>query len=130
MLVPVTALYAGVLALILIVLSVRVGMMRMKKGISILHGDDIELAEVIRRHANFTEAVPMALILMGLIELNGSSHATLHALGTALVIARLAHPVGLVHDKLQSPLRGIGSGVTTLVTLVAAAIAIVQYYRA
>ena len=130
MLVPVTALYSGVLALILVVLGVRVGMMRVKKGVSILHGDDMELAEVIRRHANFTEAVPMALILMALIEINGTSHATLHALGTALVIARLAHPVGLVHNKLQSPLRGLGSGVTTLVTLVAAAIAIVQFYRA
>src|SRR5262245_23144823 len=128
--VPVTALYSGVLALILVVLGVRVGLMRMKTGISILHGDDMELAEVIRRHANFTEAVPMALILMGLIELNGTSHATLHVLGTALVIARLAHPVGLVHDNLRSPLRGLGSGVTTLVTLVAAAIAIAQFYRA
>lgn len=130
MLVPVTALYAGVLALVLVVLGIRVGMLRMKKGISILHGSDMELAVVIRRHANFTEAVPMALILMGLIELNGSSRVTLHALGTALVIARLAHPVGLVHDRLRSPLRGLGSGVTTLVTLVAAAIAIVQFYRA
>jgi uncharacterized protein len=130
MLVPVTALYSGVLALILVVLGIRVGMLRVKKGISILHGDDMELALVIRRHANFTEAVPMALILMALIEINGTSHATLHALGTALVIARLAHPVGLVHDRLRSPLRGLGSGVTTLVTLVAAAIAIAQFYRA
>jgi uncharacterized membrane protein YecN with MAPEG domain len=117
------------LGLILVVLSIRVGMMRVKKGISILHGDDMELAEVIRRHANFTEAVPMALILMGAIELNGTSRVLLHALGTALVIARLAHPVGLVHDRLRSPLRGLGAGVTTLVTLVAAAVAIMQFYR-
>jgi len=130
MAVPITALYAGILALILVVLGIQVGMMRMRKGVSILHGDDMELAQVIRRHANFTEAVPFPIILMGLIELNGTSRLTLHALGTALVLARLMHPVGLVHDRLRSPLRGLGSGITTLVTLIAAGIAIVQFYRA
>jgi hypothetical protein len=40
------------------------------------------------------------------------------------------HPVGLVHDQLRSPLRGLGSGITTLVTLIAAGIAIMQFYRA
>ena len=130
MAVPVTALYTGILALILVALSIRVGMMRVKKGISILHGEDMELAQVIRRHANFTEAVPMALILLGVLELNGASRVMLHSLGTALVIARLAHPVGLVHDNLRSPLRGLGSGVTTLVTLIAGAMAIVQFYSA
>jgi uncharacterized membrane protein YecN with MAPEG domain len=130
MAVPVTGLYAGLLALILLVLAIRVGMMRVRTGVSILHGDDMELAQVIRRHANFTETVPMALILLCVLELNGASHLLLHTLGTSLVIARLVHPVGLVHDNLRSPLRGLGAGATTLVTLAAAAMAIAQFYRA
>ena len=44
------------------------------------------------------------------------------------VVARLVHPVGLVHDKLQSPLRGLGAGVTLLITLISAAMAILQFY--
>jgi uncharacterized membrane protein YecN with MAPEG domain len=119
-LVPITALYAGLLALISIVLGIRVGMMRGSTGISILHGDNMVLATQIRRHANFTEAVPIALILIAFLELNGASPGLLHGLGIALVAARIAHPLGLHHDNMRSPLRGIGAGGTVLVTLIAA----------
>jgi uncharacterized membrane protein YecN with MAPEG domain len=130
MLVPVTALYTGVLALISVVLAIQVGMIRVRKGISILHGDDMELAQVIRRHANFTETVPLVLILLAAIELNGGSKLLLHTLGSVLVVSRMVHPVGLVHDNLRNPLRLVGAGATTLVTLAAAAVAIVQFYAA
>jgi uncharacterized membrane protein YecN with MAPEG domain len=128
--VPITALYSGSLALISIVLGVQVGRMRLRTGVSILHGSDMELAQVIRRHANFTESVPLALILLALIELNGASGTLLHGLGAALVAARIAHPIGLVHHTLKSPLRGLGSAATTLITLIAAVVAIGQFLRA
>ena len=89
--VPITALYAGLLAIYGIWLSSRAGVMRGKIGISILHGDNMELAEKIRRHQNFTEYVPIALILIGVLELNGGSATFLHGLGAALIIARVAH---------------------------------------
>jgi uncharacterized protein len=128
--VAITAFYAGILALIAIVLGVQVGLMRVKTGVSILHGNNMELAQVIRRHANFTEAVPIALILMGLIELDGASRTLLHSLGAALVVTRIAHPIGLTHDNLRSPLRGVGALGTTLITLVAAIVAIWQFLGA
>jgi len=123
-LVPITAFYAGLLALIVIALGVRIGVMRGSTGISILHGDNMVLATHIRRHANFTEAVPLALILIAFLELNGASTGLLHGLGIALVVARIAHPFGLHHDNMRSPLRGIGAGVTVLVTLIAAVLLI------
>ena len=118
--IPITALYAGLLALVMIGLAIAIGPLRASTGISILHGDNMELATRIRRHANFTEAVPFALILLGALELNGASHGVLHGLGIALVAARIAHPLGLHHDNVRSPLRGIGAGGTILVTLIAA----------
>src|SRR5262245_64621141 len=118
MAVPITGLYSGILALIVIVLGFQVGMARLAKGVSILHGNDLELATVIRRHANFTEAVPIALILMAIVELNGGPTGLLHATGVLLVVARILHPLGLRHDQLRNPLRGIGALGTTLVTLV------------
>jgi len=119
-LVPITALYAGLLTLIAIFLGAAVGAMRGSTGISILHGDNLELATRIRRHANFTEAVPLALILLAALELNGASPGLLHGLGIALVVARIAHPLGLHHDNMRNPLRGIGAGGTILVSLIAA----------
>jgi hypothetical protein len=119
-LVPITAFYAGLLALIMIVLGAAIGPLRMRTGISILHGENMELATRIRRHGNFTESVPFALILIGFLELNGAAPGLLHGLGIALVLARIAHPIGLQHDNVRNPLRGIGAGGTILVTLIAA----------
>jgi len=128
--VPITALYAGILTVIAVVLGVRVGRQRLKNEISLLHGDSPELLEEIRRHANFTEAVPMALILLALIELNGASATLLHGLGIALVVARIAHPIGLHHDNMRHPLRGVGSMGTMLVTVIAAGVGVWQFLGA
>jgi uncharacterized membrane protein YecN with MAPEG domain len=107
-------------------LGAQVGLMRARTGISILHGDNMELADKIRRHANFTENAPLALILLAILELNGAGPVLLHALGIGLVAARIAHPLGLHHDNIQNPLRAIGSGGTTLILLVAAGAALWQ----
>ncbi len=122
--VPITALYAGVLALILGYLGFQTASMRGKTGISILHGDNMELAEKMRRHGNFTENVPLVLILMTLLELNGSSAMLLHGLGIAFVLSRIAHPLGLHHDNMRHPLRAVAAGGTILVTTIAALAAI------
>ena len=122
--VPITALYAGILAIYAIWLSSRAGLMRGKVGISILHGDNMELAEKMRRHQNFVEYVPIALILIGVLEINGSNSIFLHGLGIALVIARVAHAKGLFHDNISHPLRAVGDGGTALITVIAAIAAI------
>jgi uncharacterized membrane protein YecN with MAPEG domain len=101
-LVPITALYAGILTLIAIFLGAAVGAMRGTTGISILHGENMALATRIRRHANFIENVPLALILLAALELNGASPGLLHGLGIALVACRIAHPLGLHHDNMRS----------------------------
>jgi len=122
--IPITAFYSGLLALVAVVLAAMIGPMRLRTGISILHGDNMELATRIRRHANFTESVPLALILLAALELNGSSAGLLHGLGAALLLSRIAHPIGLRHDNMRHPLRGIGSGGTMLVTTIAAVAAV------
>jgi uncharacterized membrane protein YecN with MAPEG domain len=118
--IPITALYAGLLTLVMIALGAAVGIKRARTGISIMYGDDMELATRIRRHGNFTESVPLTLLLLAALELNGASPGVLHGLGIALLLSRIAHPFGLRHDDIRNPLRGLGNGVSTLVTLVAA----------
>lgn len=109
-----TGLYACALALWAGWLGASVSIMRAKTGISILHGEDMALAEKIRKHGNFTEVVPLALILMAIVELNGASTTWLHAIGGLLLVSRLVHPFGIKHDNPQEILRGIGSGGTSL----------------
>lgn len=115
---PITLMYAGFFGLFALWLAARAGSYRGRAGASILYGDPIdwELAERIRVHQNFLEYVPMLLILMGLIEAGGGSRTFLLAVGALLVIARIAHLVGLKHDDMAHKGRAIGAGGTALLT--------------
>ena len=119
---PITALYAGILTVFALYLSFRAGGFRGKTGISVLFGEpqNMELAERVRAHQNFLEYVPMLIILMGVIELNGGSATFLHVVGGLLIISRIAHAVGLKHDNMAHPGRLVGAGGTALISLVTA----------
>ncbi len=119
MLVPVTGLYVVILAAINIWLEMPVGMLRGKTKIPIHDDGNVELRLAIRKHDNFTEHVPFILILLAALELNGGGQGLLHGLGIALVVARIAHPLGLKADTIQSPLRAVGAFGTLAVTVVA-----------
>ena len=118
--VPITALYAALQAFLAIALVVPIGQLRTKTNVSLGAGGNPQLETAIRRHANWTEHVPFALLLLALLELNGGSAGLLHALGATLLVARVLHPLGLDAQNMRSPLRGIGALGTLLVTLVAA----------
>ena len=123
---PITALFAGILAIFALVLSFKAGGFRGKTGVSVLYGEppNLELAEKVRAHQNFLEYVPMILILMGVIELNGGSGTFLYIVGALLVVARIAHAIGLKHDNMAHPGRLVGAGGTALITLVSAVYAL------
>jgi uncharacterized membrane protein YecN with MAPEG domain len=123
---PITALYAGLQAILGFALSAGIGPMRGKLGISIGDGGNPDLLLAIRRHGNWAEQVPMALLLIGLLELNGAGSTFLHGLGAALLVARIAHPLGLKKDKVNEPLRIGGAVLTGLVSGVAAVALIVK----
>ena len=123
MLLPITLFYAAILTIFALVLSFGAGSFRGKTGLSVLFGEppNMELAEKVRRHQNFLEYVPMLLIVMGAIELNGGSSTFLHVVGALLIVVRVAHAVGLKHDNMGHPGRMVGAGGTALLTLVTAA---------
>jgi uncharacterized membrane protein YecN with MAPEG domain len=115
----ITPLYAGVLALILVALAMRVIRIRRGKRIGIGDGNDDNLARRIRAHANFTEYVPIALVMMLLIELAGYPAWTLHALGLALIVGRVVHAWSLPAQSLAG--RTIGM-VLTFAVLISSAL--------
>ncbi len=126
MLLPITALYAALMVAIMVWLGWGIGAMRGKTQISIGFGDSKELAEAGRRYGNFTEHVPMALVLMAIVELNGGHGVFLHIVGALLVLSRIAHPLGLHYDNMGHPLRVVGAGGSMLLTVVLGATAIWQ----
>lgn len=91
----VTLLFASVLVLLKLVLMARVSLVRRSSKIGIGSGGDRLLQRRIRVHANFIEQVPLALLLMALLELCGLSPAWLWGLGSALLLGRILHAIGL-----------------------------------
>lgn len=98
---PITALYAGLLAPLLVLLSIRV--IRQRRGAKIAVGDggDMILLRGMRVQANFAEYVPFALLLMALAESLQTRAWLLHVLGLVLLVGRLSHAYG-VSQKQES----------------------------
>ena len=126
MVIPITALYAALLVAVLVCLTTQIGLMRAKTGISILDGGNKQVAVSMRRHGNFAEHVPLFIVLMAIVELNGGSSLFLHLVGIVLVVCRVAHPIGLHHDRVRAPLRLIGAVGTSLSTIALGVMALLQ----
>lgn len=114
----VTPLYVALLGLIFIPYTMRVGLFRLKSKILIGDGGDPEMLRRIRGQGNFIETVPLALILLVVMELCGAGNAWLHSLGSLLVFGRLCHYLGLTEIG-PGNLRPVGMSSTLGVYLVA-----------
>ncbi len=98
---PVTALYAAGLTCLFLVLALRVVMLRKRLGAGLGDAGDPRLQRAIRAHGNLAEYVPMALLLLLLMELNGAEAALLHAGGGLLLLSRAVHAYGVsqAHER-------------------------------
>lgn len=103
--VPVTAFFAGLLALIYILLALNIIRGRYALRLPLGDGGDNSMTRRIRAHANFAEYVPLALILMGLSEINGLSESFLTIVGWVLVLCRLSHAFSLSVWEVKNPMR-------------------------
>jgi hypothetical protein len=90
-----TVLFAGIPGLMKVCLGLRVTLYRMRMSISLGDRDDETMLRRIRADANFSENVPMALILLMLIEMLHATSLAIFVLGIVLVIGRLLHWLGL-----------------------------------
>ena len=125
MLLPITAIYAGILGIMAIVLGAGSGFIRARTGVPLgADSNNKEQLLAFRRHGNFTEWAPIFLILLGILELNASSATTLHALGGVFVVARIFHAVGLRAEDAGGIGRALGAAGSALTVAVASGIAI------
>ena len=110
----ITALYAGLNGLILLVLAIRVARQRGISKVGLGTGGDAMLERASRIHGNAAENIPIVLILLGLGEAGGSSPILLHAIGIGLTLGRLLHVWGLTQSSNLSFGRGAGMMLTWL----------------
>jgi len=108
----ITLLFAGVLTLLLLALSANVSRWRRRAQMGIGDGGHAELARAIRVQGNFVEYVPLALLLLALLEIAGTPRAWLLAGGSALLAGRLLHAWGLSRHAGVSIGRFVGTALT------------------
>ncbi len=99
--VPLTLLLAGFFALMQCALTAWVVVRRLQARVSLSDGGDKQLLRRIRAHGNFTETVPMALLLMALLELAGLAQIWLIAFGFALLLGRVLHAISLLTNNAR-----------------------------
>ena len=118
---PVYAPYFAVLVMLYMALCARVVVLRRRHVVGIGDGGNRDLKRAIRAHGNFTENVPLCVLLIALAT-QTTSPDWIHGLCAALVVGRLLHAFGLSRNPGVSFGRFYGSGLTWAVMCLAAAL--------
>ncbi|HVJ90643.1 MAG TPA: MAPEG family protein [Labilithrix sp.] len=113
---PVSVLFAAILALAQVPITVAVGLRRAHTNIQFLDGNDVRLLRLMRAHGNFVETVPTALIAMAAAEAAGLPRSLVAAGGAALVIGRALH-----YSTILSSGFGLGRAAGMVLTLLSTA---------
>ena len=112
----VTLLYAGLLGLWFLALTIRVVLGRTGPSApSLGDGGNPAMLRRIRGHANFAEYVPIVLAMLGFLELSGEPKWALHVLGASLLLGRLLHGYALSFSEHSA----FGRTAGILLTLIA-----------
>ncbi|MFT3733059.1 MAG: MAPEG family protein [Hyphomicrobium sp.] len=124
--VAITALYTGILALIVVAMGINVTIYRFRYGVMIGDGGQNVLRRMVRIHGNTVENIPLCALLMALYEIDGGEKMVLHASGIALIVGRILFAGPLwVHDG-PSPIRASGVTLTWGTTAILAVLNILQ----
>ncbi len=108
----ITPIYAGLLTLLLLFLSVQVILYRRSNRLSLGDEGDRQLLCLMRAQSNCAEYAPIGLFLLLLIELQGAQNLTLHALGFMLLAGRVLHGIGFTAKPMRMSWRVTGMALT------------------
>ena len=119
---PITAIYAALLALFLVILVLPI--IKLRRGLRVGLGDGGQgsLLQAVRAHGNAAEMIPVFVFLLLIYELNHGPATALHIFGSAFLLVRLAHATGLYSSSGKSMGRVVGT-LGSLLAIVALAIA-------
>lgn len=101
-------LFAALLALLFVSLSVRTIRIRRRLQIAIGDKDHPEMMRAMRVHANFAEYVPLGLVLLVLLEQRAPAHWLMHGLCLCLLVGRVLHAYGVSQTPERFQFRVVG----------------------
>ena len=117
----ITSIVVAILTIIFIKLSFAVIGLRRKNKVGLGSGGHEDLERAIRTQANFAEYIPLGVILIACLELNGAPWWLVAIPGVSLIIGRLIHAKGMNTPPPDFSKRVLGMKFTffTLIALAA-----------
>lgn len=101
---------------------------RRRENIGLGHADKPALAMAMASHANATENIPLALLILVVTELNGGNQWILHIAGSLLFTGRVIHALGTARNPARSFGRYWGTLITWLMMLTLSCYSVVLLY--
>jgi uncharacterized protein len=123
---PVFFVCAGLLGLLLVLLTVNVSRLRRQKKINLGDGGDREMLAAIRAHANLVEFAPLSLLLIYMAS-DFYGFWTTAILSIVLLVARALHAGGMLGFIPQG--RFLGTSSTLLLLVVVSALLVVAGFN-
>ncbi|KPD02888.1 MAPEG family protein [Moellerella wisconsensis] len=116
----VSSLYAVLGALLLIKLSLNVVKLRTQYRVAYGDGGFYELQTAIRVHGNAVEYIPMSLLLLLFMEMNGAHVWMIHLCGIILIAGRILHSYGLKNREYYWRRSGMTATYLSMVLMIIA----------
>jgi uncharacterized membrane protein YecN with MAPEG domain len=119
--VPATAVLTALCALLLVVVSMYISLLRVRHKVSIGDGGVNPLMRAIRLHGNTAEHVPIYLLLSLVYELSAGTTCLLVSVSAAFLLSRLLFAWGLLTKTFtrRRQLGAMGTYITQLILAVA-----------
>ena len=113
----VTGLYASLLVLLYVQLSLKIVGLRRRHKVSIGDGGVEDLQRAIATHTNASQYIPIGLLLLLIAELNGLYLLLLHIAGIALTVGRFMHSQSIVKTDLKKRVLGMKITIFSIIGL-------------
>jgi len=113
----ITSIYASLAVLLLVFLALKVINARHEHHISLGDGGNKKLLALRGAHSNATEYIPIALVLLFLLEYNNGLLWLVHLGGIALLAGRLLHAHGMLSPNMKHRVLGMKVTLSTLIAL-------------
>ncbi|MCQ8130836.1 MAPEG family protein [Methylomonas rivi] len=122
-----SSIYAALLALFIVRLSLGVIKLRRTEKVSLGDGGVTALQNAIRAQGNATEYAPISLILLILLELNGGHVLLIHLGGITILAGRVLHANGLLSENMRHRILGMQLTIYGLIGLAIANLGYAAY---
>lgn len=125
----IVSLYAAILAILFVILSIRVIRLRRQLQIGLGDSGDKNLLRAISVHSNFSEYAPLSLFLIFLVESQAGYSWFVHSLGICLLVGRLSHAYGVSQSVENYNFRVFGMAMTFTSIILSSVFLLVSYTR-